>query len=44
MKLPPCGKYYTYFQSDGKSAHAAQCDKSRAFTKVDYLIIDIESF
>ena len=29
---------------DGGTAHAARCSKSRALTKVIYLIPDIESF
>ena len=43
-KLPPSGKYYPCFQSDGKSDHADQCDKSQALNKVIGLILEIESF
>ena len=37
-------KIASLFQSDGKYAHAYQCDKSSALTKVIDLIIEIESF
>ena len=44
QKLPPPGKYYLCFQMDGITAHAAQCSRSRSFTKVVGLIIQIHSF
>ena len=44
MILPPSGKQFLCFQSDGISFHAAQCSKSRALTKLIGLIIGIESF
>ena len=39
-----CPEYIIFFQMDGKSAHAAQCNKSRASTKVIDSIIEIHSF
>ena len=42
QKLPPPGKYYIYFQMGGKTAHAAQCSKSRVLTKAIYFILEIE--
>ena len=44
LKLPPSGKYYLCFQMDGKYAHEAQCEKSRAPNKVIDSIVEIESF
>ena len=44
MKLPPSGKEYLCFHNDGKTSHSDQCDKSRSFTKVIYLILGIELF
>ena len=44
LKLSPSGKQYLFFQSDGKSDHSAQCEKSKALTKFIDLIIDIEYF
>ena len=44
QKLNLPGKYYLCFQMDGGTSHAAQCDKSRALTKMIELIRDIESF
>ena len=43
-KLSLPGKEYFCFQKDGKSAHAAQCAKSRVSTKVIDTIIEIDSF
>ena len=43
-KLPPPRKEYFCFQKYGKSAHAAQCAKSRVLTKLIDTIIDIDSF
>ena len=42
LKLPPSGKEYLCFHIDSKSSYAAQCEKSRAITKVIYSIIYIE--
>ena len=44
FKLPPYVKKYLCFWIDGKYSHAAQCDKSRALTKVIYSIPYIEPF
>ena len=44
QKLPPSGKEYLCFQTDGKTTHSVQCAKSRELTKVIDLILDIESF
>ena len=44
QKLLPPGKEYLCFQMDGKSAHAAQCSKSRSLTKVFDLTPWIGSF
>ena len=44
LKLVKSVKEYLCFQIEGKSAHAAQCDKSRALTKVINLTVGIESF
>ena len=44
LKLPPSGKGYLCFHSDGKSDHTSQCSKSRASNKVICLIIDVASF
>ena len=43
-KISTSGKEYPCFQSDGESAHAFQCAKSRAPTKLIDLIIEIEPF
>ena len=44
QKLTPPLKEYLCFQMGGKTAHATQCYKSRALTKVIDLFLDIESF
>ena len=44
LKLPPYGKQYPCFKSDGKFTHESQCAKSRELTKFIDLILDIESF
>ena len=44
QKLPSPEKYYLCFQMDRKTARAAECSKSRAWTKVIGLILDIHSF
>ena len=41
LKLPPSGNHYLFFQTDGKNARAAQCEKSGALTKVIDTILSI---
>ena len=41
MKLPPSGKEYLCLQTDGKTAQAEKCYKSRALYKVVDTIINI---
>ena len=43
-KLPPLGKYYFYFQNDGKNAQATKCIKSRIMIKVVYYVLLIDTF
>ena len=44
QKLLSLEKYYLCFQMDDKSAHSAQCAKSRALTEVIDSILGIHSF
>ena len=44
FKIPPYGKQYLCFQSDGKSDHAAQCVKSMVLNKFIDLILQIALF
>ena len=44
QKIPPPVKEYLSFKIEGESSHSAQCDKTRALTKVVGFIIKIESF
>ena len=43
-KLPPPGKGYLIFQTEGKIVRAAQCDKSRALIRFMKIIFEIGWF
>ena len=42
--LPLVVKEYMCFHSDGKSAQAAKCVKSRKITEVVYFVLSIDKF
>ena len=43
-ETPSIYKIVYTFQTDGKTAHAAQCAKSKSLTKFIFLVIYIKSF